>query len=37
MDPCRHIWFITPTGYVVRFLGIVAAYTLIVMSFVLCS
>ena len=24
MDHCRKIWFITPAGYVVRFLGILA-------------
>ena len=37
MDHCRRVWFITPAGYVARFLGIIATYALIVLSFVLCS
>lgn len=37
MDPCRRIWFITPAGYVARFLGIVLIGALLIASLVLCS
>ena len=37
MDPCRRIWFITPAGYVARFLGLVALFAFIVAAFALLS
>lgn len=37
MDPCRRVWFITPAGYVLRFLGIVAMFVLIVAAFALLN
>lgn len=34
MDHCRKIWFITPGGYVLRFLGIVAVFIFIIYSLI---
>ena len=34
MDHCRRIWFITPAGYVARFLAIVAMFVFIIAALV---
>ena len=37
MDHCRRIWFITPLGCVIRFLGIVAMFAFIITAFALLN